>query len=96
MPHMSSRVIDVKSRKTSMRLNPCEWKAIDTICQRENIKRKQLFELIDANKDNNLGLTSSIRLFIIIYYKNSVLYALNSSSDNFQSPIYDAISGISK
>lgn len=95
MPHMSSRVIDVQTRKTSMRLNPCEWKAIDTICQRENIKRKKLFELIDANKDNNLGLTSSIRLFTIIYYKNSVHYA-TSSSDNFQNPIYEAITGISK
>ena len=96
MPHMSSRVIDVKSRKTSMRLNPCEWKAIDTICQRENIKRKQLFELIDANKDIKLGLTSSIRLFSIIYYKNSVIYLTTPSSKTFQSPIYEAISGISK
>jgi hypothetical protein len=33
-----------------MRLTPCEWKAIHMICQRENIKRKKLFELVDKSK----------------------------------------------
>ena len=45
MKSSSSRVIDIKSRRTSMKLTPCEWKALDTICERENIKRKNLFEL---------------------------------------------------
>ena len=95
MKSSSSRVIDIKSRRTSMKLTPCEWKALDTICERENIKRKNLFELIDANKDPKLGLTSSIRLFTIVYYKNSVIYASHPSiSPQFRSPIHEAISSI--
>lgn len=62
MASLSNRVISIYNRKTSMRLAPAEWEAIDTICRRENIKRKKLFELIDANKDEKMGLTSSVRL----------------------------------
>lgn len=68
MASLSNRVISIYNRKTSMRLAPAEWEAIDTICRRENIKRKKLFELIDANKDEKMGLTSSVRLFSLIYY----------------------------
>ncbi len=78
-----------------MRLAHAEWVAIETICKRENIKRKRLFELIDANRDSKMGLTSSVRLFSIIYYCNSVVHKQkNSSQDNFYCPIFDAISGI--
>lgn len=55
MASLSNRVISIYNRKTSMRLAPAEWEAIDTICRRENIKRKKLFELIDANKDKKWG-----------------------------------------
>lgn len=55
MASLSNRVISIYNRKTSMRLAPAEWEAIDTICRRENIKRKKLFELIDANKDEKNG-----------------------------------------
>jgi predicted DNA-binding ribbon-helix-helix protein len=96
MPQLSSRVIQIQSHKTSVRLNPCEWKAINTICQKEKIERKQLFELINTNKDEKLGLTTAVRLFAIIYYKNSVLYANSSLNGNFQNSIFDAIDGISK
>ena len=54
MASLSNRVISIYNRKTSMRLAPAEWEAIDTICRRENIKRKKLFELIDANKDEKI------------------------------------------
>ena len=60
MASLSNRVISIYNRKTSMRLAPAEWEAIDTICRRENIKRKKLFELIDANKDEKMGLTSEV------------------------------------
>ncbi len=95
MPQLSSRVIKLQSHKTSIRLNPCEWKAINTICQREKLERKQLFELINANKDEKLGFSTSVRLFAIIYYRNSVLYANSSQNGKFQNSIFDAIAGIS-
>ena len=92
MASLSNRVISIYNRKTSMRLAPAEWEAIDTIC-RENIKRKKLFELIDANKDEKMGLTSSVRLFSLIYYRKSFLSQMTSDSSR-SSPIFEAIKGI--
>lgn len=93
MASLSNRVISIYNRKTSMRLAPAEWEAIDTICRRENIKRKKLFELIDANKDEKMGLTSSVRLFSLIYYRKSFLSQMTSDSSR-SSPIFEAIKGI--
>lgn len=70
MSRLANRVVSVYNRKTSMRLAPSEWEAIDLICEKENISRKTLFELIDLNRDTKIGLTAAIRLFTIIYYKN--------------------------
>lgn len=91
MASLSNRVISIYNRKTSMRLAPAEWEAIDTICRRENIKRKKLFELIDANKDEKMGLTSSVRLFL--YYRKSFLSQMTSDASR-SSPIFEAIKGI--
>lgn len=94
MASLSNRVVAIYNRKTSMRLAQAEWEALDTICKRENIKRKTLFELIALNKDKKLGLTSSIRLFSIIYYKNSIDNKSQITDKEFYSPIFEAIKGI--
>ena len=94
MASLSNRVVSIYDKKTSMRLAAAEWEAIDTICKRENIKRKNLFELIALNKDKKLGLTSSIRLFSIIYYKNSIDNKFHALDTEFYSPIFEAIKGI--
>ena len=67
MTVLQNRVISICNRKTSMRLAKSEWYVLDRICIRENLKRKQLLELIDKKKDPNLGLTPSVRLFSILY-----------------------------
>lgn len=94
MASLSNRVVSIYNRKTSMRLAPAEWKAIDTICKRENIKRKNLFELIYANKDDKMGLTSSVRLFSLIYYRKALQYQLEHKQNHRASPMCDAIKGI--
>lgn len=68
MTKLANRVISVFDRKTSMRLAELEWKAVETICELENIKRKKLFEMIEANKDPKLGFTCSVRLFAITHF----------------------------
>ncbi len=95
MSKPTSKVVDIHKRRTSIRLTPPEWKAIDTICEREKINRKKLFELIDANKDIKLGLTSSIRLFTITYYKNSYINStFPTTTKQTYSPIFEAIQEI--
>lgn len=56
MTELSSKVIFIDKRKTSMRLANAEWEAIDSICKRENIKRNNLLEMINARKDAKMGL----------------------------------------
>lgn len=96
MSIISNRVVTIYNRKTSIRLAPAEWEAIDNICTKENIPRKMLFELITFNKDEKLNMTSSIRLFMIIYYKNAMQPKpkIATDKDEFFNPVFEAIKGI--
>lgn len=95
MASLSNRVIAIYDRKTSMRLAPAEWEAIDTICKREKLKRKKLFEIIDLNRNKNMGLTPSVRLFSIIYYQNSILRKQQPhNEDSLYCPVFEAVQGI--
>ncbi len=96
MAQLSSKVIFISNKKTSMRLAAAEWKALDIICERENIKRNSLIEMINNKKDAKLGLTCSVRLFSMIYF----YHLLTGQSQNYNSPnssenpIFKAINGI--
>lgn len=95
MAELSSKVIMIANKKTSMRLAAAEWEAVDAICQRENIKRNNLLEMINDKKDAKMGLTCSVRLFSVIYFYRLLIgqqnYAPASQPVN---PIFDAIKGI--
>lgn len=95
MVSLSNRVISIYNRKTSMRLAPAEWKAIDTICEIENISRKKLFEIIYINRNKSLGFTISVRLFSIIYLRSSLLSKQNILPNNAEyCPIFEAVRGL--
>lgn len=95
MAGITARNISIFRKHTSMRLTAMEWEAINMICQRENIPRKTLFELIDMNHDEKISLTGAIRLFTIIYYKNSYTETLlPNNNKNSSNPIFEAIKGI--
>ena len=94
MTELSSKVIFIDKRKTSMRLANAEWEAIDSICKRENIKRNNLLEMINARKDAKMGLTCSVRLFSLIYYYRLLTkepMPRAGSSADASSPIFEAI-----
>ena len=67
MTTLLNRIILVNDHKTSMRLTTYEWYILDRICIRENLKREQLFELIDTKRSNNFGFTQTVRLFSLLY-----------------------------
>ena len=95
MTELSSKVIFIDNRKTSMRLANAEWEAIDSICKREN--RNNLLQMIKARKDAKIGLTSSVRLFSLIYYYRLLTkepMPRAGSSADASSPIFEAIKGI--
>lgn len=97
MPKFFNKVIFISQKKTSMRLTDIEWEAFETICKRENIKRNDLIEKIHDSKNNQLGLTCSVRLFTIIYFHHLLLDKQKkhaTASKQFCTPIYAAIDGI--
>lgn len=67
-----NRVISLHNKKTSMRLAKQEWIILENICHKEKIKRKVLLELINSHKSAELGLTSSVRLFSLLYLNNLI------------------------
>lgn len=80
MTILTSRVISIYDRKTTMRLAKAEWTVLDNICYLEKIKRKNLLELIDQNRDKKIGLTPSVRLFNLLYlYEMSAQFATQNA-----------------
>lgn len=67
MAILTSKVIFLSDKKTSMRLAAAEWEAIDIICKRENIKRNSLLEMINRSRNKKMGLTCAVRLFSLVY-----------------------------
>lgn len=98
MAKQINRVICINNKKTTIRLASAEWEAFDIICQKENVSRNHLIDLLNSNKDKNLGLTNSVRLFSIIYFHHLMLekekHKYASPKIKPISPIFEAIKGI--
>ena len=93
---LKNKFVSIYNRKTSMRLANEEWSALDAICKRENIKRKRLLELIEDNKDKDCGLTSFVRLFVMVYMQKLALFSgLKSKPQNPLNDIYQTFEAIS-
>ncbi|MBP3687225.1 MAG: ribbon-helix-helix domain-containing protein [Alphaproteobacteria bacterium] len=98
MAELTSKVIFISTKKTSMRLANAEWEAIDTICKRENIKRNNLLEMININKDKKMGLTCAVRLFCVSYFYSLLTDTprpnYSGTISTQATPIFKAIKGI--
>lgn len=94
MTKLANKIININNRRTSMRLCLKEWNALDDVCQRENIHRNHLIELIENFKSPRLGLTYSTRLFLVLYYKSVARPSKNLMFENAEEN--PAITGIIK
>ena len=63
-----NRNVTIGGRRTSMRLEPAMWDALDEICQRENLTRHEMCGNIDRFRYAS-SLTAAVRVFIVNYYK---------------------------
>ena len=88
MTELSSRVITIHKRKTTMRLCKNEWEALKDICKREKINRKMLLEMIESRKDP--------KLFSLVYLHelSKPLLEKQHKPDNYKS-ITDILDKIS-
>jgi predicted DNA-binding ribbon-helix-helix protein len=63
-----NRNVTVDGHRTSIRLEPVMWEALNRICQRERKSMNELVTLIARNRDQST-LTAAIRVFLLTYYQ---------------------------
>jgi predicted DNA-binding ribbon-helix-helix protein len=69
--NLVSRNIIVDGHRTSIRLEPAMWLALNKIAERENLTIHQLSTRIDRLRDASCGLTAAIRVFLLAYFQEA-------------------------
>lgn len=64
-----SRNITIFGRRTSIRLEPEMWVALNDIADREKCSVHDVCSLVYVRKDFLTSLTAAIRAFLMLYYK---------------------------
>ena len=69
--NLESRNVTVGGRRTSMRLEPQMWDALESIARREGMTLNNLCTQVDQRR-REIGPTSATRVFIVSYYRQLV------------------------
>ena len=64
-----TRNIRVNKKRTSVRLEPEMWQALDEICSKEECTIHDIADLVSLKKRETTSLTSGLRIFIMLYYR---------------------------
>ncbi|MFN0042201.1 MAG: ribbon-helix-helix domain-containing protein [Alphaproteobacteria bacterium] len=76
-----SRNITVSGRRTSMRLEPAMWDALEDICRRERCRLAELCSAVDSHRGAS-SLTAGVRVFILDYFRSRARLALVAGADS--------------
>ncbi len=63
-----NRNVTIGRRRTSLRLEPAMWDALEEICRREEMSQHELCAMIDERRRTS-SLTAAIRVFIVNYFR---------------------------
>ncbi len=63
-----NRNVTIGRRRTSLRLEPAMWDALEEICRREDMSQHELCAMIDERRRSS-SLTAAIRVFIVNYFR---------------------------
>ncbi|PCI57336.1 MAG: hypothetical protein COB36_00980 [Alphaproteobacteria bacterium] len=66
-----SRNITIFNRRTSIRLEPEMWEALNHIATREKCTIHDLCSLIHIRKRETTSLTAAIRVFLMLYFRSA-------------------------
>ncbi|MCK5385175.1 MAG: ribbon-helix-helix domain-containing protein [Alphaproteobacteria bacterium] len=64
-----SRNVTIFGRRTSVRLEPEMWTALNDIADREKCSVHDICSLVYVRKSSLTSLTAAIRVFLMLYYK---------------------------
>jgi predicted DNA-binding ribbon-helix-helix protein len=65
------RSLTLKGHRTSISLEDAFWSALNDIANKQTKSISELVEIIDENR-GEAGLSSTIRIYILQYYRNQV------------------------
>ena len=63
-----NRNVTIGRRRTSLRMEPAMWDALEEICRREEMSQHELCAMIDERRRAS-SLTAAIRVFIVNYFR---------------------------
>jgi predicted DNA-binding ribbon-helix-helix protein len=73
-----NRNVTIGRRRTSLRLEPAMWDALEEICRREEMSQHELCAMIDERRRTS-SLTAAIRVFIVNYFRAAATEAGHAS-----------------
>ncbi|MEZ5815964.1 MAG: ribbon-helix-helix domain-containing protein [Hyphomicrobiaceae bacterium] len=68
MPRPVKRSFTIGGHRTSISLEAPFWEALRDISKREKRSLAQLVQQVDAQRDDDGGLSSSVRIWILRYF----------------------------
>ncbi|WP_165837754.1 ribbon-helix-helix domain-containing protein [Zavarzinia aquatilis] len=71
---MQIRNVKINGRRTSIRLEPTLWDAIEDICRREGLGLDDLCNRVAAERPAS-NFTSSLRCWVVDYYRGTLAAA---------------------
>ena len=63
-----TRNVRIHSRRTSVRLEPQLWRALEVIAQREKVDTNEICSRVADQRSDEGGFTSALRVYIIRYF----------------------------
>ncbi|WP_322096116.1 ribbon-helix-helix domain-containing protein [Pelagibius litoralis] len=88
MSTLISRNVTLSDRRTSIRLEPEMWEALNEICDRETRSVHEICAQIDRERTQS-GLTAGVRVFILNYFRSAATedgHAMVSHGGNSKAP----------
>jgi predicted DNA-binding ribbon-helix-helix protein len=73
-----NRNVTVNGHRTSMRLEPAMWDALEDICRRESMTVHEVCSLVD-NQRTQSSLTAAMRVFILGYFRTALQQQSNAA-----------------
>ena len=66
-----NRNITATTGRTSMRLEPEVWAALEEVCHREDLTLADLVQKIECGKPHEGGRTSAVRVWCLDYFRTA-------------------------
>jgi|TARA_R110002126_G_scaffold13118_2_gene56473 predicted DNA-binding ribbon-helix-helix protein len=86
---LSGRNVTILGRRTSIRLEPQMWDILYEVAEREKTTIHEFCSLVSLRKHEGASLTSSIRVFLLLYYRAAASQTghIKAGHGNFQNMI---------